>query len=269
MSDDVDPVSGTVRVSAGMSWRAIEADLEPQGFTLGPLPGWLHTVTVAQSLGQPWIQRPSPRYGALRESTLAVVADLPGGRSHAAVTPRRATGPDLPRVSFGSHGRGGRIHEVVLQAWPAPTTQLSIHATFSDWAQARTGALQALHSGVRPALWCLRAEARRICLHALFWGDSTLAAGVARFGRGLSAMMDDGAFFTEVLSAETAVRCPRGGYRDRDWLLAVSDEDEVWDLRAEGVTLYGPPGVDVAPQSDEWTQLADRLYAAVDGGGVQ
>ena len=118
-------------------------------------------------------------------------------------------------------------------------------------------------------MWCLRAEARRICLHALFWGDSTLAAGVARFGRGLSAMMDDGAFFADVLSGEAAVRCPRGGYRDRDWLLAVSDEDEIWDLRPEGVTLYGPPGVEAAPQSDEWAHLADRLYAAMDGGGVQ
>jgi len=265
MSGDLDPISGTLRVPASTSWQAIESWLEPQGFTLGPIPGWLHTVTVAQSLGQPWVQRPSPRYGALRENTLAVVADLPNGRTHAVVTPRRATGPDLPRVSFGSHGRGGRIHEVVLQVWPVPSTHLSISAMFSDWDRARTGALQALQSGIRPALWCLRAEARRVCLNALFWGDSTLAEGVARFGRGLSAMIDDGAFFADVLSGDTAVRCPRRGYRDRDWLLAISDEDEVWDLRPEGVTLYGTADVNTASQSDEWTLLADRLYAAVQG----
>lgn len=268
MSAEVDALSGTVRVSAATSWGDVEDLLAPHDLTLGPIPGWLRASTIAESLGQPWPQRPSPRYGALRESTLAVTAALPGGLSHASVAPRRATGPDLPRVSFGAQGRGGHLREVVLQAWPQPSRRASLRVEFSDWTRARAEALGALRSGVQPALWCLRAEGEKVALRALFWGGDGLDSSVARFADGFDSHQNSDAFFEEVLAPGASRRAARGSYRDRDWLLTVQDDDEVWDLRPEGVTLYAPGTAAASPQDAAWSELATRLFAAVDGGAA-
>jgi FAD/FMN-containing dehydrogenase len=266
MSAEVDALSGTIRVAAATSWGDVEAQLATHALTLGPIPGWLRSTTVSESLGQPWPQRPSPRYGALRESTLAVTAALPGGLSHAPVAPRRATGPDLPRVSFGAQGRGGQLREVVLQAWPQPSKRASLCVGFSDWTRARAAALGALRSGVRPALWCLRAEGEEVVLRALFWGDDELASAVARFADGFASERDSDTFFEGVLAPGASPRAARGSYRDRDWLLAVHDDDEIWDLRPEGVTLYADGTAAPSPQDAPWNDLAARLFAAVSGG---
>lgn len=116
---DVDVVSGTVTVEAGISMAELHRELEERSFTTGlPARPWRQEplgAVFAAALDAHW----GPRFGAMESEVLGLGVVLPDGTVvHSKAAPRKAVGPDFDRLFLGSRGRFGIIHEVTLRIYP-------------------------------------------------------------------------------------------------------------------------------------------------------
>ncbi|HDQ72401.1 MAG TPA: FAD-binding oxidoreductase, partial [Chloroflexi bacterium] len=119
----VDPVSRTARIQAGARGPAIEAHLNPQGFTLGHFPesfelstlgGWIATRSVGQNgIG----------YGKIEHIVQSTRVVTPVGLIEASNVPASAVGPNLMDVLVGSEGGYGIITEATMRIFPWPETR--------------------------------------------------------------------------------------------------------------------------------------------------
>ena len=272
----VDEESRVVRVQAGIRWQVLERQLRAHRLTLGPMPAWLFDRTVLDSFAADDRLRPSPRYGQLTEATLAVQAALPSGAvTRSAVTPRRATGPDLVRCALGTGLTAGMVVDLHLQVWRYPTQQAVRANSFGGWEAAHDAAARLSRAGVRPAWWCLTRLERRVLLAASIVGEGDLDEQVARYdavvgGRAepasLALGMDADCFppLDAVGGARPlyAVAAARRG----ELAEAVKGRHgaQVWDLRPEGATIYAAAP---APRraATEWATAQATLVRALEG----
>ena len=120
----LDRVARVAHVDGEARWAEVEGALADEGLTLGALHSGLFGRTVAESFALDDRLRPSPRFGQLTDAALAVRAALPDGRlTRASVSPRRATGPDLPRSVLG-HPAAGRVVGAHLQVWRVGSSEV-------------------------------------------------------------------------------------------------------------------------------------------------
>lgn len=280
----VDPTSGVAHVEGGCTWGSLERRLLARGLTLGPVPRWLAGRTIADTLAGRWLLRPSPRYGSERDGLLAVRAALPTGITDCAVSPRRATGPDLGRTPLGADHRAGLITDVHLRVWPLDTARAWRRLRFRGWDEARAAAVALWGEGLRPAWWCLRRARREVALDVELHGPS-IEGQLERFDRVIDGL--EGAVHRDddQLAAEWAGErfWHADDTRDATTLSPVAavagaelaagikgiTKAEVWDLRPEGATIYvpreaEPPAVDAA-----WSALADRVFDALNDGSAR
>ena len=118
--EHLDPVSGLATFGAGTAGPAVEAALEPHGFTLGHFPqswelstvgGWVATRSSGQeSLG----------YGRIENLVAGVDLIAPAGELRLPTLPASAAGPDLRHLVMGSEGRLGVIRRATLRVRPRP-----------------------------------------------------------------------------------------------------------------------------------------------------
>jgi alkyldihydroxyacetonephosphate synthase len=118
--EHLDPVSGLATFGAGTAGPAVEAALEPHGFTLGHFPqswelstvgGWVATRSSGQeSLG----------YGRIEDLVAGVDLVAPAGELRLPALPASAAGPDLRHLVMGSEGRFGVIRRATLRVRPRP-----------------------------------------------------------------------------------------------------------------------------------------------------
>ncbi len=106
---EVDPVSLTAAVEAGISGPELEADLNRRGFTLGHFPqsfqfsvlgGWIATRSAGQY---------STKYGKIEDMVEGLTLISPSGRFETKAIPASASGPDLKQLLIGSEGIFGII----------------------------------------------------------------------------------------------------------------------------------------------------------------
>ncbi len=270
----VDPVGQIVRAGGGATWGAIEARLQVDGLTLGPVPGWLWDQPVAHTLDGGRRARPSPACGELLDLVMAIQAVLPGGGlTRSAVSPRRATGPDLARGVVGAEGRAGVVLGVHVQAWPL-AGQVGYRATrFGGWAEALAAGQAVLRAGARPQWWRFApAPTGEVVLTARFGDLAGLDHCLARYDEAAGGRPDDpGA--AEALDAACygpgAIRrvapTPRwvGAPSAAVGQAEATADAEVWDLRPEGVTVCGA-GAPPAAQASGWEALAAAAFAALE-----
>lgn len=117
---EVDAVSRTARVEAGILGPDLEAALQAQGVTLGHFPqsfefstlgGWVATRSAGQQ---------STKYGKIEDMVAGMTVATPRGTLSVKALPARATGPDLNQVVVGSEGTFGVITEVTVRVQPIP-----------------------------------------------------------------------------------------------------------------------------------------------------
>jgi alkyldihydroxyacetonephosphate synthase len=246
----LDPLSRTATVQAGIDGPALEARLRTRGYTLGHFPqsfehstlgGWIATRSSGQFSG---------RYGALEDTLVAVRVVTPAGVLRTTLAPRSAAGPDLRALVLGSEGTLGVIVEATLRVRPAPEAHDERAMLFRDFeagaaavrqaAQERAGVAMLRVSDaaetelfevlrrdpgrrVDPASWVLAAaarlgygEGRSVLVYAHEGDAAEVARGMARaraLGRGHGGL-------------PLGRRPGRSWYRDRfrtpylrDWLL--------------------------------------------------
>lgn len=117
---EVDPISLTARVEAGIFGPDLEASLQAQGVTLGHYPqsfqfstlgGWVATRSAGQQ---------STKYGKIEDMVVGLSLATPRGPMTVKALPARATGPDLAQLVVGSEGTFGVITEVTVRVHPIP-----------------------------------------------------------------------------------------------------------------------------------------------------
>lgn len=117
---EVDPVSRTATLQAGLTGPRAEALLAPHGLTIGHVPQSFERATIGgyaatRSAGQ--LSTGWGRFDALVERLRAVT---PAGTLELGRAPGSAAGPDLRQVLLGSEGALGVITEVTVRVRPIP-----------------------------------------------------------------------------------------------------------------------------------------------------
>lgn len=277
----VEPDNGVAHVEGGCTWDGLERTLSGRGLTLGPIPRWLVGRTIAETLGNGWTLRPSPRYGALRDGLLALRTALPNGTTACAVAPRRATGPDLGQLPLGAGHRAGLIADAHLRIWPQTAERAWRRLRLRGWNEARAAAMAIFAEGLRPAWWCLRRARRQVALELEMHGPR-LQGQLDRLdavldGLTLTAQRDDddeaAAWAAERfwrVGEDAAVRTmtPIAVVEGADLAAGVKGitKAEVWDLRPEGATVYVARAAEPPAVTDDWAALAERVFTALADG---
>lgn len=249
----IDAVSAVVWAEAGATWGEVEQALAPRALTLGPVPAWLWSRMIVTSLAADDRLRPSPRFGQLTDNLLSIRAALPDGAlSRAPTTPRRATGPDLPRCVLGAHHRAGLVVDVHLQAWPRPVVERRSHS-FAGFAEALDAAVGLLRQGVRPVWWQVargRGDVRLVV---------EIVAGEAALPDSLPLSAADASGETNEPSEITAVFT--GTRAEAAAFAQAHQATRICDIRPEGATVFAVRG---RPQpAADWSERAARVFEQV------
>ena len=132
---DVDPVSLTATLEAGLYGPEAERRLAAEGLTLGHFPqsfefstvgGWVATRSAGQA---------STGYGRIDELVEGVRCMAPAGEISTLAVPASAAGPDLREVLVGSEGTLGVICDATLRLRPAPQQRRYEGWSFRSFAE--------------------------------------------------------------------------------------------------------------------------------------
>jgi len=111
---ELDDVSQLVHAAGATPLAGVEELLRTRGLTLGNPP---RDASVAEWLGRGAPGAPDAWLDPVDHLVAGYAVELPnGGALVIRPCPRRAVGPDLFALFFGSEGRAGRIHSVWLRA---------------------------------------------------------------------------------------------------------------------------------------------------------
>jgi alkyldihydroxyacetonephosphate synthase len=130
---EVDAVSGTARIQAGVMGPHMEQQLNAQGFTLGHFPtrssfstlgGWIATRSAGMQ---------SDRYGKIEDMVVALRMVTPSGTIETRTVPRSSNGIDVKHFCIGSEGTLGVITEAVMQVHRIPEVRLPYGYLFPNF----------------------------------------------------------------------------------------------------------------------------------------
>lgn len=149
---DIDVISNTARVQAGIRGPDLEAQLNRRGLTLGHFPqsfefstlgGWIATRSAGQN---------STKYGKIEQMVVSLRMVTPRGVVEPPVVPAEAAGPSLLQCLIGSEGILGIITEAVIRLHPVPRQRRFASYLFPDFLSG-VGAVRAMmQAGVCPAV---------------------------------------------------------------------------------------------------------------------
>jgi len=150
---DVDDVSLTVTVEAGVRGSVLEEFLNERGLTSGHYPQSLALSTVGGWVATRASGTFSAKYGNIEDLVLGLEWVAPdGSRCAVKAVPRRSTGPDLRALMLGSEGMFGIVSTVTLQVRRLPTVRRFACYTFADVRAALTAVRQLFQLDVAPAV---------------------------------------------------------------------------------------------------------------------
>ena len=119
---DVDLVSQTVGVQAGVRGDRLEEALAAHGLTTGHYPQSVAISTVGGWIAASSAGQASTGFGAIEDILLGLTAVLPSGEIlRCRAVPRSAAGPDLRRLLIGSEGTLAVVTEATLACRARPS----------------------------------------------------------------------------------------------------------------------------------------------------
>jgi alkyldihydroxyacetonephosphate synthase len=131
---DVDLVSQTVTVQAGVRGDRLEAALADKDLTTGHYPQSIAISTVGGWIAASSAGQASTGFGAIEDILLGLTAVLPTGEIlRCRAVPRSAAGPDLRRLLIGSEGTLAVVTEATLACRARPAGYEWLAAGFPDF----------------------------------------------------------------------------------------------------------------------------------------
>lgn len=132
---DVDRVSMTATLGAGLRGPDVERVLRPHGFTLGHYPQSHQEATLGGYVATRSAGQASTGYGRLDDLVLGVRMVTPAGTvEFGNRAPATAAGPDLLGVAVGSEGAYGVITQATVAVAPYPKHKVYGAWSFPDFA---------------------------------------------------------------------------------------------------------------------------------------
>jgi alkyldihydroxyacetonephosphate synthase len=118
---EVDAISHTVEVQAGVRGDRLEKELAKLGLTIGHYPQSIAISTVGGWIAASSAGQASTGFGAIEDLLLGLIAVLPDGEIlRLRPVPRSAAGPDLRRLLVGSEGTLAVVTEATLACRSRP-----------------------------------------------------------------------------------------------------------------------------------------------------
>ncbi|MEI8406926.1 MULTISPECIES: FAD-binding oxidoreductase [unclassified Kribbella] len=156
---EIDEVSRTATLQAGVRGPAAEALLAERGYTLGHFPQSYEGASIggyaaARSSGQS-----SAGYGRFDQMVVGLTLATPRGTIEAGRAPMSAAGPDLRQLVLGSEGAFGIITSVVVRIRPRPAERHFEGWRFEDFAAGLTAIRRLAQDGPLPTVLRLSDEA--------------------------------------------------------------------------------------------------------------
>ncbi|MFE6096538.1 FAD-binding oxidoreductase [Streptomyces massasporeus] len=155
---DLDPVSRTATLQAGLRAPEAEALLAEHGFTLGHFPQSYEWATIGGFAATRSSGQASAGYGRFDEMVLGLTLATPGGTLDTGRAPRSAAGPDLRQLMLGSEGAFGVITSVTVRIRPVPQTRRYEGWRFADFARGSAALRRLAQEGPRPTVLRLSDE---------------------------------------------------------------------------------------------------------------
>jgi alkyldihydroxyacetonephosphate synthase len=185
---EIDAVSRTAKVEAGIFGPELESRLGERGFMLGHYPqsfefstlgGWIATRSSGQN---------SVSYGGIDKLVESLRIVTPEGPIETLHVPRRADGPDLTQMLIGSEGTYGVIVSATIRIRPKPEAKDYWMYAFKEFRSAIEATRTLVQTGPLPAM--LRVADEEETTASLALGHRTVRGGRAlkrRFGQWLLA----------------------------------------------------------------------------------
>lgn len=146
----LDALSHTATFEAGIRGPAIEAALEPLGFTLGHFPQSHQQATLGGYVATRSAGQASTGYGRSDDLVKSVHLETPAGPMDVgSPAPGSAAGPRLLDVVVGSEGTLGVITSATVRIHPLPASRSHGAWSFESFAAGAEALRRLRHEGVR------------------------------------------------------------------------------------------------------------------------
>jgi alkyldihydroxyacetonephosphate synthase len=151
---DIDTVSGTVSVEAGVFGPDLERAVADQGWTVGHFPQSFTLATVGGWIACRGAGQYSNRYGKIEDIVRGLSVVLASGETIelAGRAPRQAVGPDLVQLFVGSEGTLGIITRATLVMHRAPSSERRAAYSFANFDDGLDACRKIMQRDARPAV---------------------------------------------------------------------------------------------------------------------
>ena len=149
---EVDAVSLTATIEAGISGPDLEDALNRKGFSLSHFPqsfqfsvlgGWIATRSAGQV---------STKYGKIEDMVESLTLISPNGRLETKAVPASASGPELKQLVIGSEGTLGVITKAKLRIHRVPEVRRYEGLMFKSFRDGINAIRETMQSGLIPAM---------------------------------------------------------------------------------------------------------------------
>ena len=159
---NIDPVSRTVVVEAGVVLGDLVKALEEHGLMLGHDPWSVPIATVGGAISTNGVGYRAASYGPMGEQVLGLEAVLPDGQVLTTRgVPKYSSGPNLNHLFIGSEGAFGVITKATLRTFALPEKRSFCTVGFDSFDDGFRAVAELFALGLRPALIDLTEEYER------------------------------------------------------------------------------------------------------------
>jgi alkyldihydroxyacetonephosphate synthase len=156
---ELDEISRTATIEAGVRGTAAEALLAEHGYTLGHFPQSYEGASVGGYAATRSSGQASAGYGRFDQMVVGLTVATPRGTIELGKAPMSAAGPDLRQLFLGSEGSLGIITSVVLRIRPRPAERLFEGWKFASFDDGLTAIRRLAQDGPLPTVLRLSDEA--------------------------------------------------------------------------------------------------------------
>ncbi|MGQ4596509.1 FAD-linked oxidase C-terminal domain-containing protein [Nocardia sp. R6R-6] len=155
---DIDPISGTATLGAGLTGPRAERLLAAHGLSLGHFPQSFEFATIGGFAATRSSGQASAGYGRFDDMVQRLKIAAPTGSLELGRAPASAAGPDLRELFVGSEGTLGVITEVTLRVHPIPETVAYQAWSFADFETGSAALRAVVQAGAAPTVLRLSDE---------------------------------------------------------------------------------------------------------------
>ncbi|RMI32825.1 FAD-binding oxidoreductase [Nocardia stercoris] len=155
---EVDPVSGTATLGAGVTGPQAERLLAEHGLSLGHFPQSFEFATIGGFAATRSSGQASAGYGRFDDMIQRLRVATPAGSLDLGRGPASAAGPDLRELFAGSEGVFGVVTAVTLRVHPVPETVARQAWSFPDFATGAAALRTVVQAGAAPTVLRLSDE---------------------------------------------------------------------------------------------------------------